>query len=320
MNITEHSVDLDKTPAERWSFLAQYRDEIDELLSCYLSDLSGAETVIGNIGSYKSAIISQEYLEEIEYISSISKYSPDEVLIANLYYDALKFYFGCTAFAFDSGNGVLHARNLDWHTENNLLSKHTRIFDFQRNGQTIFKTVGWVGFIGALSGTRPGCFSITLNAVLSSDKAEIATPISFFIRDVLNNSQSFAEAKERLESTTIASDCLLLLSGKNSEELCVIERTPTRFATRGPKNGHVIVTNDYQLLDNALAGNSILQSTSCGRHDRANELLKLRKPNNELECFNILQDDSVMMGITVQQMVFNNHTGKIEVIKTGNQT
>jgi len=37
------------------------------------------------------------------------------------YYDALKVIlgraFGCTAFATDAPGGVLHARNLDWWTE-----------------------------------------------------------------------------------------------------------------------------------------------------------------------------------------------------------
>ena len=107
-----------------------------------------------------------------------------------------------------------------------------------------------MGFIGALSGTKPGKFSLTLNAVLSKDSPEIAVPVSFLLRDVLENANSFHEAKETLEKTTIASDCLLLLSGTTSDEMVVIERTPKRSATRGPNNGVICVTNDYKLLEN----------------------------------------------------------------------
>ncbi|MGB1040689.1 MAG: C45 family autoproteolytic acyltransferase/hydrolase [Flavobacteriales bacterium] len=316
MKPIEHVINLDLPPKERWEFLIDYKTEVNELLQCYLNDFEGADYIFDSIESYKNKIISNTYLEEIEFISSISKFSANEVLIANLYYDVLKFYLGCTAFAIKTNGTVLHSRNLDWWTDNNLLSSQSKIFDYQRNGKTIFKTVGWVGFIGALSGIKPGKFSLTLNAVLSKESAEIAIPVSFLIRDVLDNSNSYVEAKDTLEKTTIASDCLLLLSGTKSNELAVIERTPKRFATRATNNDVICVTNDYKLLENGNTGESELQTSSCGRFDRACELLSNRLPKNAEECFDILKDKSVIMGITVQQMVFDNKTGEIELIKT----
>jgi hypothetical protein len=237
-----------------------------------------------------------------------------------LYYDVLKFYLGCTAFAIENEGGITHSRNLDWWTDNNILSSYSKIFDFQRNGKTVFKTIGWLGFIGALSGTKPGKFSLTLNAVSSSDKAEMAMPVSFLLRDILDSSNSFQQAKEKLETTTIASDCLVLLSGINNNEMVVIERTPKRYATRTAQNGYIIVTNDYKELENNLTGESIIQSTSCGRYNRTKELLDDKIPSGSIGCFNILKDDKVIMGITVQQMVIDNNTGNIELIKTVGNT
>lgn len=313
----EHIINLDLTVQERWEFLVDYKSEINELLQCYLNDFEGADYIFDSIGEYKKEVISSEYLGEIEFISSISRFSPDQVLMANLYYDVLKFYFGCTAFAFQNRDSIMHARNLDWHTDNNLLGKHSKVFDFQRNGKTVFKTVGWPGFIGALSGTKPEKFSLTLNAVLSNDNPEIAFPVSFLLRDVLDTSDSFEEAKQKLEQTTIASDCLILLSGTKSNEMVVIERTPKRFATRNSEGGCIIVTNDYKLLENNLTGESVLQSTSCGRYNRTQELLTNKTPTHFDGCFNLLKDEKVMMGITVQQMVFNNKTGEIKLLKGG---
>ena len=238
-------------------------------------------------------------------------------MLANLYYDVLKFYFGCTAFAIKTEDAIIHSRNLDWWTENNLLSKHSKIFDFQRNGKTVFKTIGWPGFVGALSGTKPEKFSLTLNAVLSNDHPEIACPISFLLRDILDSANSFDEAKVKLEQTTIASDCLILLSGIKSNEMVVIERTPKRFATRESENGFIIVTNDYKQLENNLTTESLLQSTSCNRYNRTQALLK-KAPTDVEDCLNILKDKQVMMGITVQQMVFNNNTGDIKLLKNEN--
>lgn len=268
----------------------------------------------------KKDIISKDYLDEIDFISSISKFSPDQVLIANLYYDVLKFYFGCTAFAVQNNSEILHARNLDWWTDNNILSEYSRIFVFQRNNKTLFKTVGWLGFIGALSGVKPGHFSITLNAVLSKDSPEIATPVSFLLRDVLDNADSYEDAKHKLENTIIASDCLLLVAGTDENEMAVIERTPKRHATRESKHNFITVTYDYKVIENNITSESELQSTSCGRFERAEEMISQNSLSTGSGCFKILKDDKVMMGITVQQMVFKVATGEIELIKTGGNT
>ena len=317
MNEEEFIINLDLPAGERWNFLVDFKEEINDLLQCYLNDFEGAEHLFESIGDFKHELISIEYLEEIEFIASISNFTADQVLIANLYYDVLKFYFGCTAFAVEADGKILHSRNLDWWTDNNMLSEHSKIFVFQRNGKTIFKTVGWVGFIGALSGVKPAHFSITLNAVLSNDPAEIAIPVSFLLRDILETAVSFEDAKKKLEETTIASDCLLLLAGTKNGEMVVIERTPKRSATRRTATNFITVTNDYKLMENNISGESVLQSTSCGRFERAEELLTLNIPKSNAECFKILKDESVMMGITVQQMVFSVETGEIELIKTG---
>jgi acid ceramidase/N-acylethanolamine-hydrolysing acid amidase len=313
----EHIINLDLPVNERWGFLVDYKTEINELLQYYLNDFEGGEFIFESIGAYKKEIISEEYLEEIEFISSISIFSADEVLIANLYYDVLKFYFGCTAFAVENNGNVLHSRNLDWWTENNILSDYSKVFLYQKNGKTVYKTVGWVGFVGALSGTKPGKFSLTLNAVLSNDSPEIALPVSFLLRDILNTADSFEAAKEKLEQTTIASDCLILLSGTKANEMVVIERTPTRFASRTTEGKFITVTNDYKKLENNTTEESVLQSTSCVRYNRTQELLEKQIPIDFVKCFDILKDDNVMMGITVQQMVFNNETGEVKLIKTG---
>lgn len=314
MNPIEHIINLDLPPKERWTFLADYKSELNDLLTCYLDDFEGSNFIFEAIYAYKNKVISEEYLLEAEYIASLSKFSTTEVLVANLYYDVLKLYLGCTSFAFSKDDQVFHARNLDWWSENELLSKHSTIFDYQRNGATVFKTIGWPGFIGALSGIKPGKFSITLNAVLSQDPMEVAVPISFLLRDVLDQANGFGEAKKRLKNTTIASDCLLLLSGSRAGETVVIERTPKRHATIEPKNDFVCVTNDYKHLENGEASESEIQSSSCSRYNRAVELLQQRLPSNNFECLDILRDQKIMMGITMQQMVFNNTTGSIKLI------
>lgn len=311
-----HIVNLDLPANERWAFLSTYKNEVNELMECYLNDFTGAEFIFEGVELYKEQFISESYVQEIESIAAFADFSVNEILVANLYYDILKLYFGCTAFATWNGNEMLHARNLDWHTEENMLSTHSMIFEYQKSGKTVFKTVGWPGFIGALSGIKPKRFGITLNVVLSEDQAELALPISFVIRDVLETCETFEEAKTTLENTPIVCDCLLLLSGTKSYEKVVIERSPKRMVTRKSEDHFIVVTNDYKQLPNGRRGDSILQATSCGRYNRATNLLKQQTHCTETTCMNILQDEDVIMGITVQQMVFTVNTGNIQLICT----
>jgi acid ceramidase len=313
--IPEYIVNLDLDPRRRWQFLSGHITDMDELLGCYLGDFEGAEpALLSGMMEYKKNILPAHYLEEIACLASFSRFSEDQVLLANLYYDILKFYFGCTAFAVNTGETTYHCRNLDWHTENNVLSRHSMIFDFRQGGKTVFKTVGWPGFVGALSGIKPGKFSLTLNAVLSQDKPDVAFPISFLLRDVLAAASSYTEARTILEQTPIASDCLILLSGIGEQERVVIERTPRRSAVRESNEAFIAVTNDYKKLQNGSADN-ILRATSCSRYDRALTLLRETIPQNNEACMNILRDEDVAMQITVQQMVFNNKTGEISLLR-----
>lgn len=317
MEIKTYTVNLDLPPDQRWSFLKNHISEINDLLDYYLNDLQDVMPFMSLIKEYRDTYISIAHQEEMAFISSISKFNAEEVLMANLYYDILKLYFGCTAFAYFSKGQIFHARNLDWHTDNALLSRHSLIFDFHKNNKSVFKSIGWPGFIGVLSGTKTNCFSVTLNAVLSDDPPSIAYPISFLIRDVLTEEHSFQGALKRLADTPILCDCLLLLSGIKESEMVVVERSPKRSVIRDSDTNYIVVTNDYKKAEivSVSSGDSILHQTSCGRYDQASHLLSQKGINKLSDCMDILKDPKVIMNITVQQMVFNNHTGVMHVEK-----
>src|SRR5258707_8346300 len=138
-----------------------------------------------------------------------------DIALCNFYYDALKVVLGnilgCTAFAIDTPDGVLHARNLDWWMDNQTLARYTTICNFVGGAAGNFTTIGWPGFIGAFSGIAPGRFAITLNAVLSLEPAVPATPVVLILRSVLEEAQSFDEALSILSAASLPSDSLLLL-------------------------------------------------------------------------------------------------------------
>ena len=232
-----------------------------------------------------------------------------------LYYDALKVVLssavGCTAFAVDAPDGVLHARNLDWWTANSALARCTVTARFVNGAAGDFTTVGWPGFIGVFSGIAPGRFAVTLNAALSMEQSQLATPVVLLIRTVFEEAPTFDEALAILSETRLPCDCLLLLTGVRAGELVVIERTPSRYALRQAKDGYVCVTNGYQELDAGVGSARLeLLATWCQRFERVQTLISHERPHDPEQCFRYLSDPQVRMNMTVQQMVFRAATGE----------
>lgn len=267
---------------------------------------------MGYVASLASAILPEGIAEELEAVASTLGSTFPQAVLANLHYDLLKVVLGCTAYAVDTPDGPIHARNLDWWTTARALNDGTTVTHFMNGPRGEFLTVGWPGFVGAFSGVAKGRFSVTLNAVLSDEPSQVALPVVFLIRQVLEEAGTYHEAVVKLSETNIATDCLLLVTGTLPGQMVVIERTPTKFAHRNPTTAEPLrVTNDYQLID-ADSGEPAneLMRTSCGRFTRIAELLVDEPPLTLERCIDHLSDDRVMMGITVQQMAFRASSGE----------
>src|SRR5262245_26832517 len=113
MAVPELTVDLAKPPRERWTGLAAYRRGARELMSHYVAELGAAVSLRGLLEEYRESFVQPEYIEELRSVAEILDMPELDVLLANLYYDALKVVLGCTAFAVETARGILHARNLD---------------------------------------------------------------------------------------------------------------------------------------------------------------------------------------------------------------
>jgi len=314
MKWKELTIDLAKPPEERWANLTEHATGLKALIAFFSGEiytLVPAELKTALLG-FAQSLLPKEHLDELKAIAKMEIVDFEDLLTANLYYDGLKMALGCSCFAFESDTGPVHARNLDWYSEENGLSKYSLITHYI-NGNNDYSTIGWPGFTGCLSGIAHGKFSITLNAVWSNDTPEFAIPVVYLIRTVLESAKDFDEAVAILSETPIASDCLLMVCGTNKGEMVVIERTPNRHALRWSENGRLFVTNDYKLIDRTetSAGNP-LAATSCGRYNRMNALT-IGIENTDEAIFNVLNDSDVKMEITMQQMYFIPRTGKYKL-------
>src|SRR5262249_4764187 len=142
-----------------------------ELLAVYQRDLGLAPQ---QVAEFARPAVRADFWEEMEGVAYVAGVRIEEGACGNLYYDALKpVLVGCTAFAVDTPAGPLHARNLDWWSDNDSLRRHTLQTEFIGAPVGGFATVGWPGFIGAFSGVAAGRFAITLNAVISDEPLQM---------------------------------------------------------------------------------------------------------------------------------------------------
>lgn len=306
-------VDLNKPPQDRWVFSDVQLDHARWLVDVYRNDLGKSADRVAVVSRSVRSVLPVEYWDEVQSVATQASVPADVMLFCNAYYDMVSALTGCTAFAVDTPSGPLHARNLDWWTENRLLSETSLACRFTGAPAGEFIAIGWPGYLGVLSGMAPGRFAITLNAVLSEEAAQIALPVSFLIRQTFEEAETFAAAVERLSQAVIPGNCLLLVSGIAPGEMLVIERTPTRHAirhaTRHAGASRVIVANEYLKLDaETVLGDTELQSSSCSRYDRMDALLQ-KPPTGLLGCIDYLRNPAVQMSITVQQMAFHSASG-----------
>lgn len=62
---------------------------------------------------------------------------------------------------------VFSGRTMDW--ESDFLTRMTVELDFQLGGKTVALATTWAGFVGVLTGMRPGAFSVSVNFRVKGD-------------------------------------------------------------------------------------------------------------------------------------------------------
>ncbi|XP_048365377.1 acid ceramidase [Sphaerodactylus townsendi] len=110
--------------------------------------------------------------------------------------------------------------------------------DFQRNNKTVFRSANLAGYVGMVSGIKPGIFTLTMNERFSIDGGYIGVFewifgkrdgwwMSFLTRTVLENGTSYEEVKDKLANTRLLAPAYFILAGNKSGQGCVITRSRT---------------------------------------------------------------------------------------------
>ncbi len=232
-----------------------------------------------------------------------------DVTLANISYDLLLATFGCSTVVLPTPNGPVVARNMDWWPED-ILAQASYLVRHFRKGVLQFANAGWPGATGVVTGLSGRGFAIVLNAVIGPEgHSRLGYPVLLHLRRVLEDAADFDSARRMLCEQRLTVSALLTLAGRENHQRVVIERTPTRYAERWPKEDEpLIATNDYRLLfrpETHAAGPEIYQST-CSRYEALCAFFADHRPDRDVSDESLLYrltDERVIQGITAQHII-----------------
>lgn len=174
--------------------------------------------------------------------------------------------WGCTTGVWDSADGPLMRRVLDWPFP--VLGENLVVLHLSGRAGAYYN-ITWPALSGVFHGIAPGRFAAAINQApmrrtglgLAGGVAGVAgdwamgriavgrnlnLPPSHLLRQVFEIAPDYDCAKEMLCQTELAIPAIFVLAGTRDGEGCVIERTETACTTREMSGGRVCAANHFE--------------------------------------------------------------------------
>jgi hypothetical protein len=280
------TVNLDLPPDQRWVAIAKF-PQYSKLFSTVWSEIQSflnAEVLASLIalGDDAWSRLNPVFQGEIQGSATALNLPRGVVTLLNLLYDITD---GCTSIVAQMVDGsILHARNLDFGTgmdDTELLRELAGMFNYTRNGSTVFAAVGFPFYSGVLTGFKPGAFAVTVNTrflpkgpldqlttAINFLLHNNASPVTFVTREVMENMTNYFTALELLVDTPLIDDVYYTLSGTSPNQGTVITRSRNNASdiwhVSSPETWYILQTNyDHWLPapwydDRADPGNALM--------------------------------------------------------------
>ncbi|KAM6149839.1 acid ceramidase [Erethizon dorsatum] len=247
-----YTINLDLPPYKRWHELMADKGPMLKIIMNSMKNMVNTFVPSGKVMQMVDQKLpdllgqfSGPYEEEMKGIADVTEIPLGEIISFNIFYELFTL---CTSIITEDKKGhLLHVRNMDfgiflgWNINNNTwvvteqLKPLSVNLDFQRNNKTVFKATSFAGYVGMLTGFKPGKFSLSLNERFSMNGGYLgllewimgkkdATWIGFITRSVLENGTSYEEVKNILAKTKLLAPAYFILGGNQSGEGCVITR------------------------------------------------------------------------------------------------
>lgn len=256
-----YNVSLDLPPEQRWKeIISQYNETFlkETMKFIYTSSVpKWVRAILFPLAEVDLIFLVREpYAGEIRGIARTLDISVGYVLAVNLAYEATAY---CTSIvAQDIKGNIYHGRNLDYPLID-VLKNLTMDLDFIQKGKIAYTGTTFLGYVGLWTGQSPYKFTVSGNAREKGKWWENAisalfkrsSPVSWLIRDALNNARNFEAAALQLSKTPIIADTYLIMGGTQPREGLVITRNrdgPADIWPLDPQKGewfHVETNYDH---------------------------------------------------------------------------
>jgi len=241
--VPTYIIDLDLPPMQRWAKICAnetYKAVMGNLLTA-LADFLDNSTAIEDLGKLiNNYYYPQEYAQEIQGCAASMGVEYGWLSLVNLGYEVTE---ACTSIVAQTVDGkIYHVRNMDfwdgiWLTDH--LKNLTMTIEYQKGGKTQFYATSFAGYVGVLSGMKPGAFSISINTryypqhglknflyeVIAAVMEKNNSLVSFLSREVMTNENDWTSAVNQLSNGALIADVYYTVGGVSANEGAVISRS-----------------------------------------------------------------------------------------------
>lgn len=236
-----YKLDLDLAPNQRWAAITTVYNASIWTTVRTMESWIPAEIreplvdMLNEIGSDLEGYFPYPYGGEMQGVADTTGVKPGLVVLSNLVYELTS---ACTSIVAQAQNGtIFHARNLDFGLGAGFTSDLTLdalTVQFVQGGQMVYIGTTYAGYVGLLTGERPGFFSVSVDEhlgpmweVIFNVVEEIiqhkASMVSFLIRDTLYNS-TYETALHAFSYHPLAAEVYLIVGGVSAGQGAVITR------------------------------------------------------------------------------------------------
>ena len=190
--------------------------------------------------------IPAHYQLEIAGIAQGADVSINDILLINVF-DDISNVLGCSSIVIPKGEKseyLIHARNLDYNLPQ-LAGKNIVYIHQNESEEFQFLTVGFPGYVGALTGINSAGVSLTNHTSATFD-VNLGEPTGFTYRRILEEANLISEVKEILEGTQKTQGNNLMVGSFNENKVSVFELTASYSEERYLMKSCLTTTNHFQ--------------------------------------------------------------------------
>lgn len=246
--------------------------------------------------------IRPEYFEEMRGVADGSGQPLDLIQMSNIFPE----FFHCSGVALmgeaSAGGELLHARVLDYMTEIGLQDEAV-VLAVARPGVNRFVTVGYLGFIGSVTGMNEK--QVAIGEMGGAGQGDWdGVPMSLLIRHALETAGTLTEAVDYMRESPRTCEFYYLISDGKGPEAMGIAATPEKFDTFGPGVW-------YELLQKPVKDALLLSGK--GRYE--NLVKRVKASHGEIDRDKLIEiiRRPVAMGSNLHNVVFQPQSLRLSV-------